>query len=137
MNTHQTKKRHHDVLESRTVESADSLIDGEEAHQVPLVVKTAYEEVKKELRKVNRLLKEKKEEPVVKHKAPKKESNGHHPAITGLSVGGAKEVLDYIFETGFEGDTVTLGFLDLPFIDGAIIALITMVAAFLAKGSRK
>ena len=137
MNTHQTKKRHYDVLESRTVESADSLIDGEEAHQVPLVVKTAYEEVKKELRKVNRLLKEKKEEPVVKHKAPKKESNGHHPAITGLSIGGAKEVLDYVFGIGFKGDTDTIGFLALPFIDGGITALIATIAAFLAKGSKK
>ena len=36
---------------------------------------------------------------------------------------------------GFAGDTVTLGFLDLPAINGGITAIIATVAAFLAKGS--
>ena len=69
--------------------------------------------------------------------ATAQESNGHHPAITGLSIGGAKEVLDYVFGIGFKGDTDTIGFLALPFIDGGITALIATIAAFLAKGSKK
>ena len=133
----QGKKRHHDVLKSRTVEVADDLIDGEEAHRVPLVVKTAYEEVKKELRKVNRVHKENKETPLVKSKASQKESNGHHPAITGLSVGGVKELIDWILAVATEGDKYGQEFLQLSFIDGGITAIIAGCAAWLAKGSKK
>ena len=62
------RKTHHDVLDSKTVRGADDLIDGEEGHQVPLVVKTAYESVKKELRRLSRVSKEKQEGHVVRRK---------------------------------------------------------------------
>ena len=137
MNTHQAKKHHYDVLESRTVEAANELIDGEHAHEVPLVVKTAYEAVKKEIRRLQRMKSEMPALPgsIAKKKTP--ESNGAHPAVTGLSIGGAKEVIDYVFGIGFGSDTATMGFLALPFIDGGITALIATIAAFLAKGSKK
>jgi len=133
----QGRKRSYDALKSRAVVAADDFIGGEEQHRVPLVVRTAYEEVKKELRKTNRTLKEKKEAPVVKHKASMKESNGYHPAVTGLSVGGVKELIDWILALATQGDKYGQEFLQLSFIDGGITAIIAGGAAWLAKGSKK
>ena len=131
-------KRHREVnvLESRRVESADDWIEGEQGHEVPLVVRTAYEDVKREVRRLQR---HKTETPALPSRAtqPATKTNGTHPAVTGLSIGGMKEVIDYVFGVGFEGDTTTMGFLALPFIDGGITALIATIAAFLAKGSKK
>jgi len=133
----QGRKRSYDVLKSRSVVAADDFIDGEEQHRVPLVVRAAYEELKKELRKANRTLKERKEAPAAKHKASVKESNGQHPAVTGLSVGGAKELIDWILAVATEGDKYGQEFLQLSFIDGGITAIIAGCAAWLAKGSKK
>ena len=76
------RKTHHDVLGSKTVRGADDLIDSEEGHQVPLVVKTAYESVKKELRRLGRVTKEKQESPVVRRKKVKEDSG--HPGSDGV-----------------------------------------------------
>ena len=130
------RRTHHDVLGSKTVRGADDLIDSEEGHQVPLVVKTAYESVKKELRRLSRVTKENKEEPVVRHKKVK-EDNGHHPAVTGLSVGGFKELIDWILAIATENDRYGQEFLQLSFVDGGITAIIAGGAAWLAKGSKK
>ena len=131
-------KRHREgnVLESRKVESADEWIEGEHGHEVPLVVRSAYEDVKKEVRRLQR---GKPEMPALPSRAKQAatESNGAHPAVTGLSIGGAKEVIDYVFGIGFGSDTATMGFLALPFIDGGITALIATIAAFLAKWNKK
>ena len=87
-------KRQYDVLDSRQIEAADNFLDGEHGHEVPLVIKTAYENVKKELRRLGRIQKQKQEEP--KRIKKENETSGHHPAITGLSVGGFKELVDWI-----------------------------------------
>ena len=126
----------HDVLDSKTVRGADDLIDGEEGHQVPLVVKPAYESVKKELRRLSRVSKEKQEGHVVRRKKVK-EDNGHHPAVTGLSVGGFKELIDWLLAIATENDRYGQEFLQLSFVDGGITAIIAGVAAWLAKGSKK
>ena len=130
------RKTHHDVLDSKTVRGADDFIDSEEGHQVPLVVKTAYENVKKELRRLVRVTKEKQDTPVVRRKKVKEDS-GHHPAVTGLSVGGFKELIDWILAIATEGDRYGQEFLQLSFVDGGITAIIAGVAAWLAKGSKK
>ena len=130
------RKTRHDVLDSKTVRGADDLIDSEEGHQVPLVVKTAYESVKKELRRLVRVTKEKQDTPVVRRKKVKEDS-GHHPAVTGLSVGGFKELIDWILAIATEGDRYGQEFLQLSFVDGGITAIIAGVAAWLAKGSKK
>jgi len=57
--------------------------------------------------------------------------------VTGLSIGGAKEVLDYILAIAVEGDKIGQGLLELPFIDGGITAIIATAAAWLAKGNKK
>ena len=130
------RKTRHDVLDSKTVRGADDLIDSEEGHQVPLVVKTAYESVKKELRRLVRVTKEKQDTPVVRRKKVT-EDNGHHPAVTGLSVGGFKELIDWILAIATENDRYGQEFLQLSFVDGGITAIIAGVAAWLAKGSKK
>ena len=130
------RKTRHDVLDSKTVRGADDLIDSEEGHQVPLVVKTAYESVKKELRRLVRVTKEKQDTPVVKRKKVKEDS-GHHPAVTGLSVGGFKELIDWILAIATENDRYGQEFLQLSFVDGGITAIIAGVAAWLAKGCKK
>jgi hypothetical protein len=123
-------KRHVDILDSRTVVRAEELLDSRtEAHTVPRVMREGFLALRTELVRQRR----EKEMGYLDARAKKKKektSNGSHPAVTGLSIGGAKEVLDYVFQTGFEHDRQILGFLDLPFIDGAITALIATVAAW-------
>ncbi len=131
------KKREVDILESKKIESANAYIAGKDGHQVPLVVRSAYEDVKREVWRLHHL---KTGMPALPGSIAKKEaskSNGAHPAVTGLSIGGMNEVIEYVFGVGFEGDTATMGFLAVPFIDGGITALIATIAAFLAKGSKK
>jgi len=122
-------KRHVDILDSRTVVRAEELLDSRtEAHTVPRVMREGFLALRTELVRQRR----EREMGVLdaRPKTKKKESNGSHPAVTGLSIGGAKEVLDYIFQAGFGHDRQILGFLELPFVDGGITALIATVAAW-------
>ena len=127
-----------DVLESRHIRLAEDYLGGDEGHKVPGIVRDAWKELRTEIlslrREVNR------DEEKIKYgtkKTSKSNGDGHHPAITGLSIGGAKEVVDYILDIGAHGDKIAQGFLELPFIDGGITAIIATCAAFFAQGSRK
>ena len=120
-----------DILESGIIKRADEIVshDG----NIPPIVKDSLKALKSEienLRTVNKA-----HDSKVTQSLNKPADKGHHPAVTGLSIGGAKEVLDYIFGMGFAGDAATLGFLALPAIDGGITAMIATAAAFLARGS--
>ena len=130
-------KRKVDVLESRHIRLAEDYLDGEQGRKLPGVVGDAWKELRTEILSLRREVS--RDEEKIKYGVKKsKESNGdgHHPAITGLTIGGAKEVIDYIFDIASAGDKVAQGFLDLPFIDGGITAIIATCAAFFAKGSR-
>ena len=123
-------KKHREVLDSHIVRAAEDLLnDRDEGYKVPRVMREGFLALRTEL-----IHQRREREMGVLDARPKtkkkEESNGSHPAVTGLSIGGAKEVLDYIFQTGFEHDRQILGFLELPFIDGAITALIATVAAW-------
>ena len=122
-----------DILESGTVKRAEEIINYDE--NVPPIVKDSLKALKSEI--VNLRIIARTHGSRVVQSTNKPVNEGSHPAVTGLSIGGAKEVLDYIFGMGFAGDTATLGFLDLPAINGGITAIIATVAAFLAKGSGK
>ena len=129
-------KKHREVLDSHIVRAAEDLLnDRDEGYKVPRVMREGFLALRTELIHQRR----EREMGVLdaKPKAKKKESNGSHPAVTGLSIGGAKEVLDYIFQTGFEHDRQILGFLELPFIDGGMTALIATVAAWFHHTNRK
>ena len=126
-----------DVLESRNIHLAEDFFEGEEGYKIPQLVKSGWKDLRAEIFRLRREVD--KDEEKIKYGVKKsKESNGdgHHPAITGLTIGGAKEVIDYIFDIASAGDKVAQGFLDLPFIDGGITAIIATCAAFFAKGSR-
>ena len=123
-------QKRRDVLDSHIVRAAEDLLnDRDEGYKVPRVMREGFLALRTEL-----IHQRREREMGVLDARPKtkkkEESNGSHPAVTGLSIGGAKEVLDYIFQTGFEHDRQILGFLELPFIDGAITALIATVAAW-------
>ena len=128
------------MLNSRHIRITEDYFDGEDGRKVPMVVKDAWKELRREIldfrREVSR------DEEKIKYGTTtknKKQSGGegHHPAVTGLTIGGAKEVVDYFLDIGAHGDKIAQGFLDLPFIDGGITAIIATCAAFFAKGSRK
>ena len=104
---------------------------------IPMVVKDSWKELRTEILDLRREIS--RDEEKIKYgtkKTSKSNGDGHHPAITGLSIGGAKEVVDYILDIGAHGDKIAQGFLELPFIDGGITAIIATCAAFFAKGSR-
>ena len=131
-------KRKVDVLESRHIRLAEDYLDGEQGRKLPGVIGDAWKELRTEILSLRREVS--RDEEKIKYgtkKTSKSDGDGHHPAITGLSIGGAKEVLDYILDIGAAGDKIAQGFLELPFIDGGITAIIATCAAFFAKGSRK
>lgn len=131
MNTSRGSLAKKDILESGTVKRAEEIISYDE--NIPPIVRDSIKVLKNEiesLRIINRT-----HGSGSLQRSHKPVNEGSHPAVTGLSIGGAKEVLDYIFGMGFAGDTATLGFLALPAINGGITAIIATVAAFLAKGS--
>jgi len=126
-------KRKLNILESRVIERADDFLDGEEGYKTPSSISFAYKELKKEVRRLQRISDD---TPVASIKK-KPVENGHHPAVTGLSVGGAKELLDWILAIATENDRYGQEFLQLSFVDGGITAIIAATAAWLAKGSSR
>jgi len=126
-------KRKLNILESRVIERADDFLDGEEGYKTPSSISFAYKELKKEVRRLQRISDD---TPVASIKK-KPVDNGHHPAVTGLSVGGAKELLDWILAIATENDRYGQEFLQLSFVDGGITAIIAATAAWLAKGSNR
>ena len=126
-------KRKLNILESRVIERADDFLDGEEGYKTPSSISFAYKELKKEVRRMQRISDD---TPVASIKK-KPVDNGYHPAVTGLSVGGAKELLDWILAIATENDRYGQEFLQLSFVDGGITAIIAATAAWLAKGSNR
>ena len=133
-------KRKPDVLNSRHIRITEDYFDGEDGRKVPMVVKDAWKELRREILDLRREVsrdEEKIKYGTTTHNKKQSGGEGHHPAVTGLTIGGAKEVVDYLLDIGAHGDKIAQGFLDLPFIDGGITAIIATCAAFFAKGSRK
>ena len=129
-----------DILESRPIRLTEDYFDSEDGRKVPMVVKDAWKKLRGEILSLRREVSEDEEKlkyTVGTKKKTQSGGDGHHPAVTGLSIGGAKEVVDYLLDIGAHGDKIAQGFLDLPFIDGGITAIIATCAAFFAKGSRK
>ena len=128
------------MLNSRHIRITEDYFDGEDGRKVPMVVKDAWKELRREILDLRREVS--RDEEKIKYGTTTKNNKqsggeGHHPAVTGLTIGGAKEVVDYFLDIGAHGDKIAQGFLDLPFIDGGITAIIATCAAFFAKGSRK
>ena len=127
-------KRKLNILESRVIEKADDFLDGEEGYKTPSSISFAYRELKKEVRRLQRISDDRPATPIKKERPT---DTGQHPAITGLSVGGAKELIDWVLAIATQGDKYGQEFLQLSFIDGGITAIIAGAAAWFAKGSKK
>ena len=127
------------MLNSRHIRITEDYFDGEDGRKVPMVVKDAWKELRREILDLRREVsrdEEKIKYGTTTHNKKQSGGEGHHPAVTGLTIGGAKEVVDYLLDIGAHGDKIAQGFLDLPFIDGGITAIIATCAAFFARGSR-
>ena len=93
-----------DILESGTIKRAEEIVNNDE--NIPPIVNDSLKALKSEienLRTVNKA-----HDSKVTQSLNKPADKGHHPAVTGLSIGGAKEVLDYIYGMGFAIDAATL-----------------------------
>ena len=125
-----------DILESSTITRADEVLRNSAAggENIPPIIGDAIRVLKQEISTLR--FQSAGKGALIPSKGVKPDSPPTHPAVTGLSIGGAKEVLDYILDIGAAGDKVAQGFLELPFIDGGITAIIATCAAFFAKGSR-
>ena len=126
-----------DVLESPTITRAEAVLKDSAAggESIPPIISDAIRILKQEIATLR--FQGAAKGGQIPSKAVKPVSSGTHPAVTGLSIGGAKEVLDYILAIAVEGDKIGQGLLELPFIDGGITAIIATAAAWLAKGNKK
>ena len=131
-----TKRRsvaQRDVLESPTITRAEAVL--KDSDTISPIISDAIRILKQEIATLR--FQGTTKGGQTPSKSVKPVSSGTHPAVTGLSIGGAKEVLDYILAIAVEGDRIGQGFLELPFIDGGITAIIATAAAWLAKGNKK
>ena len=135
-----TKKRSvtkKDILESSTVTRADEVLRNSAAggENMPPIIADAIRVLKQEISTLR--FQSAGKGALIPSKGVKPVAPPTHPAVTGLSIGGAKEVIDYILAVAVEGDRIGQGLLELPFIDGGITAIIATVAAWLATGKKK
>jgi len=131
-----TKRRsvaQRDVLESPTITRAEAVL--KDSDTISPIISDAIRVLKQEITTLR--FQGTTKGGQTPSKSVKPVSSGTHPAVTGLSIGGAKEVLDYILAIAVEGDKIGQGLLELPFIDGGITAIIATAAAWLAKGNKK
>ena len=114
-------KKTYDVLSSSKVVRAEQLLG---SGDVPPVVRDAHLELKSEIVKL-RMNRE------IAAAKPKADDSSTHPAVTGLSVGGAKEIIDYFLLIATESDPKGRDLLGMSFVDGGITAIIATVAAWI------
>ena len=126
-----------DILESSTITRADEVLRNSAAggENIPPIIGDAIRVLKQEISTLR--FQSAGKGALIPSKGVKPTTPPTHPAVTGLSIGGAKEVIDYILAVAVEGDRIGQGLLELPFIDGGITAIIATVAAWLATGKKK
>ena len=120
-------KKTYDVLSSSKVVRAEQLLG---SGDVPPVVRDAHLELKSEIVKL-RMNRE------IAAAKPKPDDSSTHPAVTGLSVGGAKEIIDYFLLIATESDPIGRDLLGMSFVDGGITAIIATVAAWVTTKPKK
>ena len=121
-------KKSTDILRSsRIVRAEEVLHEGD----VPPIVREAHQILKSEIVSM-RMSRE-----IAKNKPDERKNNGTHPAVTGLSVGGAKEVVDYFLFLAATGDPYAKDLLEMSFVDGGLTALIATIAAWISKPTKK
>ena len=122
-------KKLKDVLHSSNVVRATELLRNDQ--DIHKAVKDGFFELKHEIVD-SRLARQ-----IAKNKPDERKNNGTHPAVTGLSVGGAKEVVDYFLALASTGDPYAQDLLAMSFVDGGLTALIATIAAWVTKPNKK
>jgi hypothetical protein len=122
-------KKLKDVLHSSNVVRATELLRNDQ--DIHKAVKDGFFELKHEIVD-SRLARQ-----IAKNKPDERKNNGTHPAAVGLSVGGAKEVVDYFLALASTGDPYAQDLLAMSFVDGGLTALIATIAAWATKPNKK
>ena len=118
-----------DVLQSSNVVRAQELLSTDQ--DIHKAVKDGFFELQHEIVGM-RMARQ-----IAKNKPDQRKDNGTHPAVTGLSVGGAKEVVDYFLALASTGDPYAQDLLSMSFVDGGLTALIATIAAWITKPNKK
>ena len=118
-----------DVLQSSNVVRAQELLSTDQ--DIHKAVKDGFFELQHEIVGM-RMARQ-----IAKNKPDQRKDNGTHPAVTGLSVGGAKEVVDYFLFLAATGDPYAKDLLEMSFVDGGLTALIATIAAWITKPTKK
>ena len=118
-----------DVLRSSNVVRAQELLSTDQ--DIHKAVKDGFFELQHEIVGM-RMARQ-----IAKNKPDERKANGPHPAAVGLSVGGAKEVVDYFLALASTGDPYAQDLLAMSFVDGGLTALIATIAAWATKPNKK
>ena len=110
-----------DLLRTAKIARAEEMLRSDD---VPPIVRDGFQALKSEIIQM-RLKRE------IAAAKPKADDNVTHPAVTGLSVGGAKEIIDYFLLIATESDPIGRDLLGMSFVDGGITAIIATVAAWI------
>lgn len=121
-------KKSTDILRSSRIVRAEEVLHSDD---VPPIVREAHHLLRSEIVSM-RMARE-----IAKNKPDQRKDNGTHPAVTGLSVGGAKEVVDYFLALASTGDPYARDLLGMSFVDGGITAIIATIAAWVTKPNKK
>jgi hypothetical protein len=120
-------KKSTDVLRSPKIVRAEEVLRSDD---VPPIVREAHFALKSEVVALRM------SQEIAKSKPPT-DDRSTHPAVTGLSVGGAKEVIDYFLALASTGDPYARDLLGMSFVDGGITAVIATIAAWVTKPNKK
>ena len=120
-------KKVQDILRSSKIVRAEELM---QSNDVPPIIRDAHQDLKSEIIKL-RMSRE------IAAAKPVADDNSTHPAVTGLSVGGAKEIIDYFLLIATESDPIGRDLLEMSFVDGGITAVIATTAAWITRPIKK
>ena len=120
-------KKSTDILRSSRIIRAEEMLHSDD---VPPIVREAHQILRSEIVSM-RMARE-----IAKNK-PEPEAKTTHPAAVGLSVGGAKEVVDYFLALASTGDPYAKDLLEMSFVDGGLTAIIATIAAWITKPKPK
>ena len=120
-------KKSTDILRSSRIVRAEEVLHSDD---VPPIVREAHHLLRSEIVSM-RMARE-----IAKNK-PEPEAKTTHPAAVGLSVGGAKEVVDYFLVLASTGDPYAKDLLEMSFVDGGLTAIIATIAAWITKPKPK
>ena len=115
-------KKSTDVLRSPKIVRAEEVLRSDD---VPPIVREAHFALKSEVVALRM------SQEIAKSKPPTDDRSTHPAWVQGLSVGGAKEVIDYFLMLASAQDPFAQDLLEMSFVDGGITALIATIAAWI------